>query len=353
MLPLQAPAASRVVIIDWSMIGDLVMLSPCMRALREHYPEAHIALLGQPVSISTFKHSQYIDELIPYDRSRGDYNVDAFRQPVRALRSERFDLGFLFHNSIGSALMAWLGRVRQRVGYRYEGRDLLLTRRLRLPERRQHLIETKADLLRACGIRVTDLTEEVPLDSTAAKSWLREKLGPNFGRTRPVVAVSIGATKDYKHWSAEGLNAFLNRFPVNTVDFIFTGAPTERSLYEGVYSYNNTVVDLVGQTTVEELTWVLDRADLFVGPDSGPMHLAIGRRTPVVALYGPTDPAHCGPYQYEQSVVIRADRICSRCAVAYGRQMSLCLHTIDPDETYYAAVGLLAQRCKDWNLDNV
>jgi len=335
------------------MIGDLVMLSPCIRAIRTHYPEAHIAVLGQPVSISTYKHSAYIDELIPYDRSRGDYNVEAFREPVSVLRRGRFDLAFIFHNSFGSALMAWLGRVKRRVGYRYEGRDLLLTSRLRMPERRQHLMETKADMLRSCGITVSDMAEEVPIDSEAAEGWLRDKLGPNFGRTRPVIAVSIGATKDFKHWSAEGLNDFLNRFPVNTVDFIFTGAPSERSLYEGVYSYNNTVVDLVGQTTVEELTWVLDRADLFVGPDSGPMHLAIGRGTPVVALFGPTDPARCGPYQYEPSVVVRAERICSRCEVAYGRNMRQCLHTVDPEETYYAAVGMLAQRCKDWNLDNV
>jgi ADP-heptose:LPS heptosyltransferase len=95
----------------------------------------------------------------------------------------------------------------------------------------------------------------------------------------------------------------------------------------------------VGQTTVEELTWVLDRADLFVGPDSGPMHLAIGRGTPVVALFGPTDPARCGPYQYEPAVVVRAERICPRCEVAYGRQMRQCLHTIDPEEAYCAAVG--------------
>lgn len=353
MLPLHSPPASRIVIIDWSMIGDLVMLSPCIRAIREHYPSAHIAILGQPVSISTYKHSQYIDELIPYDRSRGDYNVEEFKKPVRALRERRFELGFIFHNSFGSALMAWLGRVKQRVGYRYEGRDLLLTRRFKMAERRQHLIETKADLLRSCGIEVSDLSEEVPIDADAAKSWLRDKLGPNFGRTRPVVAVSIGATKDFKHWSAEGLNKFLNRFPVNAVDFIFTGAPSERSLYEGVYSYNNTVVDLVGQTTVEELSWVLDRADLFVGPDSGPMHLAIGRGTAVVALFGPTDPAKCGPHQYEPSVVVRAERICPRCEVSFGKHMRQCLHTVDPEEAYFAAVGLLAQRCQDWDLNNV
>ena len=206
---------------------------------------------------------------------------------------------------------------------------------------------------RGFEVMLQDLTEEIPMDNAGAKSWLREKLGPNFGRTRPVIAVSIGATEDYKHWSADGLNTFLNRFPVNSADFIFTGAPTERSLYEGVYSYNNTVVDLVGQTTVEELTWVLDRADLFVGPDSGPMHLAIGRQTPVVALFGPTDPARCGPYMYEKSVVVRAERICPRCEVQYGTHMRQCLHTIDPEEAYYAAVGLLAQHCSRWSMEKV
>ncbi|MBN2082458.1 glycosyltransferase family 9 protein [bacterium] len=350
---MRIPEAKRIVIIDWSMIGDLIMLSPCVNAIREQYPDAHLAILGQPLSISTYKHHSGVNELISYDRSKGDYDLDSFKHTVRQLRAGKFDLAFIFHNSLGSALMAWLGRVRQRIGYRYECRDLLLTRRFKLPEKRQHLIETKADLLRACGISLSSLAEEVHIDEASAKKWLREKLGPNFGRSRPVIAVSIGATKEYKQWSADGLNTFLNRFPVNSADFVFIGAPSERKLYEGVYSYNNTVVDLVGQTTIEELTWVLDRADLFVGPDSGPMHLAIGRKTPVVALFGPTDPARCGPYRYERSVVVRAERICRSCESKSGRNMRQCLHTIDPEESYYAAVGLLAQYCSRWRIDQV
>ena len=344
---------NRVVVIDWSMIGDLVMLSPCVRAIREHHPDAHLAVLGQPISIGTYKHHPGVNELIPYDRSHGDYDIASFRKTVDILRRGRFDLAYIFHNSIGSALMACMGRVRNRIGYRYECRDLLLTTRLRLPHKRQHLIETKADILRQVGIEVNDLSEEIHIDKQAAKRWIRDKLGPNLGRNRPVIGVSIGATKAYKHWSAEGLNEFINRFPVNTADFVFLGAPSERVLYEGVYSYNNTVVDLVGQTTIEELTWVLDRADLFVGPDSGPMHLAIARKTPVVALFGPTDPAKCGPYKYEQSVVVRSERLCRRCDKSYGKNIRQCLHTIDSEETYCAAVGLLAQFCERWNIDRV
>jgi lipopolysaccharide heptosyltransferase II len=339
------------VIIDWSMIGDLIMLSPCVRAIRLHFPDAHLAILGQPISIATYKHHPDVNELIPYDRSQGDYDIQSFRKAVRLLRGARFDLGFVFHNSIGSALMAFMGRVRQRVGYRYEGRDLLLTHRFRLPEKRQHLIETKADLLRSCGIAVDDLSERVYVDKEHARRWVRETLGPNFGRNRPVVVVSVGATKDFKHWSAEGLHAFLNRFPVNSADFVFLGAPAERKLYEGVYSYNNTVVDLVGQTTVEELMWAIDRADLFVGPDSGPMHLALGRGTPVVALFGPTDPTRCGPYRSDRAVVVRAERICPRCEAQYGKNIRQCLHTVDPEEAYCAAIGLLAQYCPRWSIE--
>jgi len=341
---------SRIVVIDWSMIGDLVMLSPCIRAIRAHYPKAHLALLGQPVSIATYKQNSQVNELIPYERSGGDFDLASFRKTLGVIRAGRYDLAYIFHNSFGSALMAWLGRVRERVGYRHELRDLLLTKRLRRPEKRQHLIETKADMLRMSGLDVADMHEEVSIDAPAAALWVRDKLGPNFGRNRPIIAVALGATMEYKRWSREGLNAYLNMFPVNSCDFVFLGSPADRQLYEGVYSYNNTVVDLIGQTTIEELTWVLNRADLFVGPDSGPVHLAVGRNTPVVALFGPTDPMICGPYQYERSVVVRSERICPSCDAKHSKHVRQCLHTLEAHEVYYASIGLLARYCPRWTL---
>ncbi|MCH7472869.1 glycosyltransferase family 9 protein, partial [bacterium] len=313
-----APEPKRIVIIDWSMIGDLIMLSPCVRAIRQRFGEAYIALLGQPGSIAAYKRHPGLNELIPYDRSHGDLDLASFRTTVAALRERRFDLAFIFHNSFGSALMAAAGRVPQRIGYRHELRDLLLTRRFRLPEEPWHLIEIKANLLSQYGIEVEDLSEEVYIDEGQAGRWLKETLGPNFGRSRPMVAVSMGATLKQKIWPSEILNEMLNMFPVNSCDFVFTGTPAERALFEGVYSYNNTVVDLVGQTTLEELTWVLDRADLYIGPDSGPVHLAVARQTPVVAIFGPTDPKRCGPYNCKSAVTIRAERICSICEPQYG-----------------------------------
>jgi len=349
-LPERIP--KRIVVIDWSMIGDLIMLSPAIRAIRWQYPDAHLALLGQPSSLASYKQNPHINELIPYDRSRGDWDIASFREALQLLRRERFDLAFIFHNSFGSAVMAWLGHVRERVGYRHELRDLLLTRRFSMPEKRQHLIETRADLLRMYGVPVDDVSEELFIDRDQAAHWLREKLGPNLGRRRPIVGLSLGATREYKCWTAASLNEYVNHFPVNSCDFVFIGGPADRQLFDGVYSYNNTVVDLVGQTTIEELAWVLDKLDLYVGPDSGPVHMAVGLRKPVVALFGPTDPLRCGPYKYEdRSVIVRAERICDRCDAKYGKNIRQCLHTIDATDVYYSSVGLLAQYCPRWSID--
>jgi ADP-heptose:LPS heptosyltransferase len=158
----------------------------------------------------------------------------------------------------------------------------------------------------------------------------------------------MGSTVVHKRWSASSLNAFLNMFPVNSADFIFVGSPAERALYEGVYSYNNTVVDLVGQTTIEELAWVIDNVDLFVGPDSGPVHMAVALERPVVALFGPSDPRRCGPLNYERAEVIRSEEICAACERKLGKHMHQCLHTIPPEEIYAAAARLLSQYCASW-----
>lgn len=338
----------RIVLIDWSMIGDLIMLSPCVRALHARYPEAHLAVLGQPGSIAAYRHDPAVAELIPYDRSRGDYHLPSFMAAVRQLREGRFDVAYIIHNSLGSALMVKLGGVRQRIGYNYESRGPLLTARVQMPEERLHLIELKAHLLRSTGVEVGDLAEELHIDEQRAAAWVREKLGPNFGRSRPIVGVSLGSTVEHKRWSAAGLNRFLNLFPVNSVDFLFIGSPAERELYQGVYSYNNTVVDLVGQTTIEELAWALDRVDLFVGPDSGPVHIVVARKRPVVALFGPSDPRRCGPFQYNKAAVIRSESICPACDAKLGKQMRQCLHTIEAEEIYALAADLLSRYSSKW-----
>jgi lipopolysaccharide heptosyltransferase II len=337
------------VVIDWSMIGDLIMLSPCISALREQYPDGHLALLGQPASIALFRSDPVVDELIPYDRSRGDLNIASFRETLAQLKAGRFDAAFIFHNSFGSALMTWLARIPIRAGMRHEMRDLLLTLRLPKSDDRMHLIEEKARLLELCGIPVNDLAPAIRIDESTARRWLGDKLGPNFGRSRPIVALSIGATVDHKRWPPKLLQQYLNMFPVNCVDIVFLGGPRERGLYEGVYSYNNTVVDLVGQTTMEELAWVIDRCDLYVGPDSGPMHIASARRRPIVALFGPTDPKRSAPLNYEHSVVVRAERICNSCEARFGTQIRQCLHTLMPEEVYYASVEMLKATCPRFN----
>jgi lipopolysaccharide heptosyltransferase II len=347
LLPGSEP--QRIVIIDWSMIGDLIMLSPSVAAIRANFPQAHVALLGQPTSIAAYANHPAINELIPYDRSQGDLNIASFRHTLQILRDGKFDRAYIFHNSIGSALMAWLGGVRQRIGYRHELRDLLLTTRLHKPELRQHLIEDKADLLRLAGLEVANLVEEVYIDQQEAERWIHKTLGPNFGRNRPIVALSIGATRVFKQWHAAGVNALLNCFPINSCDLLFLGAPNERSMFEGVYSYNNTVVDLIGQTTLKELAWVLDKVDLYIGPDSGPMHIAIGRQTPVVALFGPTDPARCGPFRYPKSRVIRSERICPQCDKQFGKVVRQCVHLIESEQVYAAADELLSEHCKRWS----
>ncbi len=330
------------------MIGDLVMLSPAVRCICENYPDAELSILGAPASISVYKHHPGVTELLPYDRSKGDWDIGNFRHGIRLLAERRFDLGFIFHNSLGSALMARMGRVRRRVGYCNEMRDSLLTDRMKMSDIPQHLIETKLDLLRQFGLEPASVKEEVEIDSTRARRWLRDKLGPNLGRSRPIVGISLGATRKYKMWTGQGMEALINKFPVNTVDFVFLGAPHERELFEGVYSYNNTVVDLVGETTIEELTWVLDKLDLYIGPDSGPMHLATARDTPVVALFGATNPAVCGPYQYEKSRIIRSENICSDCDKHQGKNIRTCLHTVKADDVFAAATELLSRYSSNW-----
>jgi len=317
----------RLLIVAPSWVGDAVLATPALRAIRAGRPGADITLLARANPAAVLADAPWYDRLIAWPTGGNGRPIGAFKL-ARRLGGERFDAAVLFPNSFRSGLLAFLARARRRVGYARDARAVLLTDRLKpIKQGRTFVAESMlsyyARLAEAIGCAVDDHRLEL-FTSDADRRAVDELLAGNAdqapslatGKNGPLIVLNPGgAFGPSKHWPAERFgqlaDRLLERFGGRVV---ISGAPGERAIVERVASaMDRPAVRLTDSpiplSAVREL---VRRADLLVTNDTGPRHFAIAFGTPVVTLFGSTDPAwtatHCSG---ERSV--RIELACSPC----------------------------------------
>jgi heptosyltransferase-2 len=323
-------------------LGDAVMLTPLLRALREAFPRAKISVVAKKGVAEVFGDNPTVDEIIPFRSDRGFRNIFAL---AKIIRRGRFDLALVFPRSFRSALSIFLARVPRRIGYRTEGRGLLLTDAL--PREKEllktHRVNYYANILRPLGIeRVPDRTEIFP--SPADESWAGEFLSRVEGRADgPLVALHCGAAYGTaKQWPRDrfaSLAALLNRRLGAKI--LLVGGPGEKELAEKIAaSADCACLVSAGKTTVLQLAALLKRCDLLVTNDTGPMHVADAAGTKILAVFGPTDPVTTSPYG-PNCRIVTADAECAPCLLRHCPTDHLCMTAVAVDAVFEEAAAML------------
>ncbi len=289
------------------LMGDLVFTLPAIQALRQAAPRARITLLVLPYTADLARDLPYIDRVVALDvnrwRKAGEWLRGGawkeLREAVRELRGERFDLCVSFYGRVGAAL-ALLSGARYLVGYRSEGYAGAFDRGLpgRRYQKRQHESEYCLDLVRPLG---SGEREKLPLlrVNPAADEEVRRLLArEGVGHQERLVALHPGALNmAAKRWLPERWADVADRVQLDLgCRVVLVGSASELSLVEAVRREMCTPpVVLAGRTSVAELEALLGRCRLFLGGDSGPLHVASALGVSSVSVYGPTDPAITGP----------------------------------------------------------
>lgn len=274
-------------------IGDTVLATPTLRALRQGFPEAHLVAAGrwaEPLLGSDPVVSQVTS--YPFDSWTEKFRL------AREIRRQRVDLAVILPNSFESALVPWMAGVSQRIGYSTDGRRGFLTHRVTPPRGPFHQVDAYLRILEPLGIhggdRMPFLT--IPQDSRDSAAALWEEIG--IGEWEPVVGVHPGATfGPSKLWGPERFAALADRLRVECgARVVFFGAPAERPLWEAVRAHlRGPAISLVGRDHLSMLPALLTRCTALVSGDTGPMHVAAAVGVPVVALFGSTDPRLTAP----------------------------------------------------------
>jgi lipopolysaccharide heptosyltransferase I len=315
----------RILIVKPSSLGDVVNALPTVNLVRRKYPEAHISWLINDTIASLLKCSPIIDELIVFERRRfGSLaQLPQFGNFLGTLRTRRFDVALDLQGLLRSGIMTWATRARRRIGLSdaREGAVWFYNEIVRVP--RAHAVDR---YLLAAGHMGCD-TGPIEFRLGVSDSVAREGL----------IALSPSARWRTKLWGGDKFAELIRRLPPERV--VLTGSAAEREWIDQIAQGRR---NLAGQTDLFQLAELYRRCCVVITNDSGPMHLAEAMDTPVVAVFGPTDPALNGPYG-SRHVVLRAGIPCSPCFKDYCTnpvQME-CMKLISVDQVLAAAKGFI------------
>jgi ADP-heptose:LPS heptosyltransferase len=350
---LGTPVVQRILAISCTALGDMLMSTPGLRALRETYPRAHITLLVHPSLQALFTGLAEVDELIAYD---GKWR--SFGRVARQLKA--YDLAAIFHGNEPQATpLAYLSGARHIFKLPNNNRwNFLLSNRepVLAWDDLGHGIEQRLAVARLAGaVGECSLRMTVPLHATGEVT-LNKALLERGWQNAEIVAFQPGASTMSRRWPRARFIAAAVKLAQAHPDvrFVVTGSPAEASLCQEIANAIEAAAPLVGgirawasagQLPLLALPNLIKRASLLVTGYTGPMHLAITLETPVVALFAVSDPARSGPgYDLEKHIVIRKWRTCDPCFsknCPYAEP--LCMDNISVDEVV-AAVDCILQR---------
>ena len=276
-----------ILLIRLSSLGDVVLTSPAIRAVRQHFPQARIAMLVAKQFVDLLTENPHLDEVIAFDRkSRHKDTVEMWRV-VRLLCERNFDLAIDFQRKFRTSLLAYLGGAKCRVGY-HQPNGLLCT--VRVPDSvNKHAIDRYFDLLHAVSIPATDRTLELFLMG-AEHNYAHEVFVARGVKSDGLkVGLFPGAGWKLREWMPDRFAAIGDRVSRHFgAQVLIFGGPDEHELVNQVSSLMTTEpVSFAGDLRTRQLAAFIACCDLFITNDTGPMHIAAAMRTPTVALFGP------------------------------------------------------------------
>jgi len=333
----------RFLIVSTTGLGDTLWATPAIRALRMRFPQSYIAVLTSGIGHQILEHNPHIDEIFTV----GDPAVYSLFRHYGSLKKRNIDTALIFHTSQRPILpfckMIGAKEIMGTEGLN-KGLDHLLTHRL--PRCRQHEILRRLNIASSADVQGAGLQMEFFLspDDEAAAAELIERW--NIPPFLPIVGLHPGAKDKYKQWHPEGFIALGHRLYETTgCHIVITGNSEEKPLVDKIAASIPHAIPLAGRLPLRTSAALIKKMALMVSNDTGPMHVAFAMHTPTVVLFGPTDPALCGPLTSSgtgsRATVLAKPRTCTPCLGKKCRD-PFCMLQISVDDVYHSALRSLS-----------
>ena len=328
----------RILIVKPSSLGDIIHSLPVLWELRRLYPGAHIGWVVKEAWRDIIADNPLLDEVIVLKKG-----VGGFLSAVKNIRKAGYDTVIDLQGLFRSGLMTLLSGASEKTGFSNarELAHLFYNHKVAVPPGTVHAVERYLEILKP----IQNDRPHFPLyteidDAEWVKDFLRTN---NLSHARPLIAVNPSARWEKKRWPITSYAALINQLIRELkAGIIILGSKEDIPLAEKIsFLASGRPVVAAGKTSLKTLPALLERVDLLVTNDSGPMHIAAALGTPVVALFGPTNPGLTGPYG-DGHIVIRKEMECSPCLrgpCIHGRP--ICMEAITEEEVMEAVKAKL------------
>lgn len=334
----------RILVVERLYFGDLIVITPVLRAIKEHFPEAEIDILIQPSMVEVLIGNSNISKIITYS----DADLKDIKTVAQEL-SSKYDLGVILNYGTYR-----ISKILKEAGIPYRvgatkaglltGRGFFLTHKTKPVFTIKHKVEHHMDVVRAIGIDTQDKHLELSITEEAHK-FIENLLSANKIKKNDLVVVIHTVPQHKTHcWLndrfAEVADSLIKDHGAKVV---FSGAEKDMSIIENIRGLmRSPSVNAAGKTPVKEYFALIDRADLLISVDTSAMHVGSAVGTPVVALFGAGNPKMWRPYGVGHTVIYKDKDVCTGCLRHSCRFGSMeCMRAITVEDVLGAAEAVL------------
>ncbi len=292
----------RILLVRLRPLGDVVFTTPLLSALRRHYPEAHLSYVVEPDAAAIVETNPHINELIIAPRRRGMARIVDDFQLGRQLSRGRYDLAIDLHGGPRSAWLTWASRAARRIGYTIPGRSWMYTQVVQRSRdlTPRHSVLNQWDLIAPLDIPRLDPARDplqMPDSYQAGNSVDRYLTQSRVNRSDSLIVIHVSASTRFKRWPEDSFVSLVTRLVRNGSNrkVFFTSGPSDAAAAQRIADASRRELGSLASAILEsrlltlpELRALIARAALFVGGDSGPLHIAATTSVPIVELLGPT-----------------------------------------------------------------
>jgi heptosyltransferase-1 len=333
---------NKILFIRLRRIGDIVMTTPALEVVNKSLPEAEISYIIEAPYKTLLEGHPCIDNLIVIPEGLKTRDFISF---LKDIREQTFDAVLDLHGGPRASWITLFTKSNIKIGYKIKYKSYIYD--IRIPRSYEnkniHSVENHINLVKALGLSVKNIPHlSLPEATPSEKERVAQYLAFFTKTNNKIVVLHISAGNIFRDWGQENLFKLLDLFTQGPESaFILIGSIEDQIRADEVEKKAAVpVLSLCGKLNFRELKEVIHRSSLFIGPDSGPMHIAAATSTPIIAFFGPTLPAHFSPWKAEAKILSRAYD-CIPCKQVNCRYNFRCLSSITPEDVYNASLTYL------------
>lgn len=334
----------KILIIKLSSLGDMILSTAALKAIREKFPEDYkITLLTSKESKDVVLGCPYIDELIVYDYKNKDKGLSGLWRFSYLLRKKNFDMVIDLQNNRLSHILSFLSLALNRYGYDNKKLSFLLNHRIEDNKQPVGPLEHQFKILNMLGINLGNYFPEIWPSNEDAK-YIDGFLNSQWlSQSNKIVGINMNASARWvtKSWPMPYMLKLCDELSRRDIRVILTGTNEDFKQANILANTlkNAKIINVCGKTTINQLAYLIKKCDVYISADSAPLHIAAAVHTPFAALFGPTDPRRhlARPKKY---VLIKKDLPCGPCYKPKCKDKK-CMNLITVDEVLEAVGKLL------------